>query len=221
MYRKRKETEKQESKIPVFTKRFREIFENSEDSAVKFAERTGISRQAINSYLNENRVPDSIALKKICSAYNVSADWLLGLSEAKKRDATLDAAIEYTGLSEKAIETIHQLSSREKEFIALHPEEGNLTKFKLALDRIISADQNTLITMLCHIVEAWDSYERYQKEIQPYSGNDLMITAMKMNYHDQKTGNIVLSTYQSAEFCLSQAAECFKAICKLAKDGES
>lgn len=214
--------EKQPSKMPVFTERFRKFYAETGDNTIKFSEKAGITRQALNSYLNENRIPDSEALRKICSAYNVSADYLLGFSEVKNADQVLQAACEYTGLSEKAIEAIHQLSTREKAYLDLYPEERTTVGFALALGRIISANQKTLITMLRHILDAWDAYERHNRLVQQYAGNDdIKATALKMNHHDPVTEDIVLSPYESAEFCLSQAAECFKAICKVAKDGES
>ena len=104
--------EKKPSKIPVFTDRFNKFFYETDYNTQEFANNAGITRQALNSYLNENRVPDSEALRKICSAYHISADYLLGLSKAQKPDPTLRAACEYTGLSEKEIEMISHLKER-------------------------------------------------------------------------------------------------------------
>lgn len=72
-----------ESKIPAFTERIRELVNSTNVTVTKFAEDAGITRQALNSYLNDNRVPGSEALTKICSAYHVSADWLLGVSDGE------------------------------------------------------------------------------------------------------------------------------------------
>ena len=51
-------------------------------------------------------------VKQFCERCNVSADWLLGLSDVKKPTADLRAVSEYTKLSEKAINGLKELSDR-------------------------------------------------------------------------------------------------------------
>jgi transcriptional regulator with XRE-family HTH domain len=52
-------------------------------------------------------VPDIIKLTKIAQYFNVSADFLLGLSEVESPDANARSAVEYTGLTEAAVERLH------------------------------------------------------------------------------------------------------------------
>ncbi len=90
----------------LFTQRFRELFIENETQQ-EFADRVGISRGTVANYFNGSRTDiSSDALKKLCIACNVSANWLLGLSEVKNPSADLQAVCEYTGLSEDAINTI-------------------------------------------------------------------------------------------------------------------
>lgn len=74
---------KKQSRVPDFTKRFKEFYLSTGDTTSDFAENAGITRQAMNTYLNDNHIPSSEALKKICLAYRVSADYLLGLSDVQ------------------------------------------------------------------------------------------------------------------------------------------
>lgn len=86
---------------PIFKERFREL--QGEMSNTEFADFLGMSRQTVGFYLNGNRVPDIIGLEQIARKCNVSADWLLGLSESKLLDAEIQQICHYTGLSENAV----------------------------------------------------------------------------------------------------------------------
>ena len=73
----------------------------------------GIKRQTISLYTSGQSSPDIGRLKKIAEYFNVSSDWLLGLSEAKSRNEDIQQAMITTGLSEKAISI---LQAENKEF---------------------------------------------------------------------------------------------------------
>ena len=88
-------------RFPIFKERFREL--QGEMSNTEFADFLGMSRQTVGFYLNGNRVPDIIGLEQIARKCNVSADWLLGLSESKLLDAEIQQICHYTGLSENAV----------------------------------------------------------------------------------------------------------------------
>ena len=68
-------------RFPDFRARLREL--QGDRSNVEFAAFLGMSRQTIGFYLNGDRIPDILALRQIAERCNVSADWLLGLSDIK------------------------------------------------------------------------------------------------------------------------------------------
>lgn len=72
-----------------------------------FANEIGISRGALSYYENGEREPDAEIIYKICESGNVSADYLLGFTDNPTTDPDLKAICEYTGLSEKSIDTLH------------------------------------------------------------------------------------------------------------------
>lgn len=78
----------------------------------EFAERLGVSRQTLGHWLNGERAPDADNLKDICDTMGVTVDWLLGKDPLEKQSADneLRFVCEYTGLSEKAISLLRQLS---------------------------------------------------------------------------------------------------------------
>lgn len=65
-----------------------------------------ISKAALSYYENGQRVPDIDTLKKVAVYFNVSADYLLGLSDVSSNDKDLKEVCAYTGLSEKIIKTL-------------------------------------------------------------------------------------------------------------------
>lgn len=92
-----------------FGKRLNEIMEEKGVSASELAKKLGISRQAVDNYRNAVSDPPISKLLKIADIFCVSVDWLLGRDgAAKSTDASLAAAVKYTGLSEAACRTLSE-----------------------------------------------------------------------------------------------------------------
>lgn len=77
-----------------------------------------ISKAALSYYENGQRVPDIDTLKKVAVYFNVSADFMLGLSEVSSSDKDIKDVCAYTGLKEEVIKKI--INS---------PDEKALSKF--------------------------------------------------------------------------------------------
>ena len=92
--------ERKNDRLPIFTERFREL--QGEKTNTEFADFLGISRQTVGFYCNGDRVPDALTLIKISQKCDVSADWLLGLSDYKNKETESTSAKEL-GLSEKSV----------------------------------------------------------------------------------------------------------------------
>lgn len=65
-----------------------------------------ISKAALSYYENGQRVPDIDTLKKVAVFFNVSSDYLLGLSDISSNDKDLKEVCAYTGLKEEVIKKI-------------------------------------------------------------------------------------------------------------------
>ena len=68
-----------------------------------FAKSIDVSRDSVNNWLSGRSDIRLNDLVRIAEEYNVSADWLLGLSTAPTRDRSMEGAVSVTGLSEKSI----------------------------------------------------------------------------------------------------------------------
>lgn len=85
------------------------------DMTIKaFAKKIGVSLPTAGFYLNGDRLPDALGVYEIASKYEISADWLLGLSDTQLPDTSLRAAQEYTGLGELACEELRSWGAYNK-----------------------------------------------------------------------------------------------------------
>lgn len=103
MGRKRKEF----NKDGTFQTRFRDIWSKTKRTQEDLAKALGVSRPTVVGWLDGKNIPDILSLTKIAQLFNVSADYLLGLSDTVSPDVNARAAVEYTGLSEAAVEWLH------------------------------------------------------------------------------------------------------------------
>jgi len=89
--------------------RLRELIEETGVSQTELAAAIGVTRQAVNSYTLGNTVPNSDVLLNISKFFDVSSDYLLGLSDVKSIDVTKKEVCEMTGLSDKSIEILQNI----------------------------------------------------------------------------------------------------------------
>lgn len=95
------------SRLPKFQERFKEL--RGDMPQGEFCKKIRISRPTVSLYENGERIPDAEVLRNIAEYCNVSADWLLGLSDIQTANEDMKTAQRVTGLSEKAIENAKSL----------------------------------------------------------------------------------------------------------------
>ncbi len=64
-----------------FTKRFNEALKQSGKTQVEIAKSINVSKQCVNDYKTGKSLPSIETLYALCKVLEVSADYLLGLSE--------------------------------------------------------------------------------------------------------------------------------------------
>lgn len=74
----------------------------------------GITQSALSEIENDKRNPGAETVKLLAQHYGVTADFLLGLSDTKTPDTTVQAIIDYTGLTERNVEFLHNLKGIER-----------------------------------------------------------------------------------------------------------
>lgn len=96
----------------VFAERLIQLREESGLSRQQVADDLQISRASLEYYEKEKRAPDIETLYNIAEYFHTSADYLLGRTPNKTTNPQLQDACEYTGLSEKAIENLCNMSKK-------------------------------------------------------------------------------------------------------------
>lgn len=71
------------------------------------ANELGIAKTTLAAYEQEKNEPSNETFVKIANYFNVSADYLLGLTDVKTPDANIAFIANYLGLTEHSITTLH------------------------------------------------------------------------------------------------------------------
>lgn len=104
----------------VFAERLTDLINDFDISYRDLEKCTGISASAISKYTNEGAQAPITTVAKLAKYFGVSADYLLGISDAKTSDKDIQAVCDYTGLSAEAIKNIRQLCiPNEDSFLSL------------------------------------------------------------------------------------------------------
>lgn len=96
--------------LSVTTKRIRELIDDSGLSRKELAEELSCDVSTIAKHYNGERAVNAEFIVKYAKRFNVSADYLLGLTETATTDKDTRVICDYTGLSEKAVEELHTLT---------------------------------------------------------------------------------------------------------------
>lgn len=201
-----------------FQERFAELCNAEEKSLQEFEGTFDATRQTISNWQTGKSTPDIYKLKTIAEYFHVSTDYLLGISDTKSPDVNLKAAVEYTGLSERAVSKLHQ-----KLIEAMDRIMPRFTK-KREADRIFAASkliENRAFSEMVYNLDLF-SQMRYIEEIFQllgimYSGQGEMLEYVISDLSDEKYDEIAKDLIENLKDETIQ--EDVKSIYKKVKDG--
>ena len=121
----------------------------------QLAEITGKTRQTISQYVNGISEPGYYTLVKIADHFQVSLDYLLGRSEARTLDNSIQAACNITGLTEGSIYSLRRYMDVDDGYLSLHKEYGGRYA-GYALDMV-----NEFISFALNYEEGKTPFEKY------------------------------------------------------------
>ncbi len=132
----------------AFQTRLEDLMSETKKTLRDIENDTGISRAALNNYANDKAEIGINNLVKLARYFNVSADYLIGLSEAKTNDKELKDICDYVGLSDEAIEQLRQHCTQAFYDSAFIPPKGLsredylpvIESNKCAINKFISSD---------------------------------------------------------------------------------
>lgn len=195
-----KQSEKQH-RFPIFCDRLCEL--QGKKTIAAFAAFLGLSRPTVNFYLNGDRVPDALTLRQIAERCNVSSDWLLGLSDVKDPDGTLQQVCRYTGLNAQSVQFLHNN-------IAWRDEDGRYRGgfsddeynpkqffdefFRFNPRRAWKSSLMSVVSNLCHAI---NEYLRLPGDCAADCPDDRSIYIEEINREYRKYG--IIATYVERE----------------------
>lgn len=103
-----------------FKKRFAELRAQSGLSQSKLGKVLSLSPATIGYYENGDRLPDIETAARIAEYFNVSADYLLGLSDTMSTEHDMKTTCEVTGLSEDTIKALQEIKKRKADSLLLN-----------------------------------------------------------------------------------------------------
>ena len=101
------------NKKSLFPSQLRELRKEKGVSQEAVARELGVSKSTIGLYETGDTLPDAKTLYELAKYYDVSADYLLGLSTARSKDESIQVVCDYSGLSESAAAQLNEYKIHE------------------------------------------------------------------------------------------------------------
>lgn len=138
----------------IFAERLRFLMKQHSVKQIDLAEHLGLTRQAISKYADGSASPNIENLQIICKFFNVSSDYMIGLSNAESIVAEERLCSEFTGLDTNSVKVLNSLSRKKTE------EE----KIMIRLLNNILISKDGLIALSKNIAGCYNSYIREHKK---------------------------------------------------------
>jgi len=161
----------------VFAARLRQIMNEQRKTQKEVADVLGITRQAISQYLDGAVQPNAEKLFKLANYFDVSVDWLIGLTEVSLPGTTVRAVHELTGLSQHSILRLAGIEQLVGEDEILKLSKEKIQKF--------DGDRNVKIPIIDALIgnkEIWEEiadavilYDKYKKSEEKIKIDDAVI----------------------------------------------
>jgi len=87
-----------------------DLIADSKKPIKQLAEEIGVPAGSLSKYQNDSAEPGIVNFTKIANYFNVSTDWLLGLTKVRTTDLDIREISEKTGLTEEAIDNIKRIT---------------------------------------------------------------------------------------------------------------
>lgn len=151
----------------AFATRLRELLEERKITQDTVSKMIGITRQSVNFYTTGVSTPTFDKLALLAKALNVSADYLLGLSDIKNPSATVQGMVKELGFSEETIEILQMWNQKPVEEIV--ETDGKIHEIIYAdnspdLTYISCLDNIIKKSLHCNFMRTLEFYFHFKKE---------------------------------------------------------
>ena len=145
-------------------KRINTLLAEQEKKQKELAAHLCVPDNTISYFVSGRRTPNTAQISKIADFFDVSADYLLGRTTAKTTDKDLRAAVEYTMLSEKSVEYLHNTFSGD--FVILRPYYNYLTENEIFTEISMYLERYAFNDMMKDCKELGERQNRENREKQ-------------------------------------------------------
>lgn len=165
----------------------------------QFAEKLGISRATAGFYAAGQRIPDALGLKNIAEKCNVSADWLLGLTDEETPSIEIRSMCIYTGFSSDLVKMIHLINNNApKEFTLLN----------LFLENLVIRNVQSISNACINLQKA--AMAKVTQRSHNLPPDDGRIVNFLDSMNGDNNGMFKLTAGEASDFFLSSAKAGFK-----------
>lgn len=154
----------------VLNCRLRELLDGRKTRTDDFAKAVSISSSAVRMWYNGYSRPDMEKIPEICKFFDVSADWLLGLSDTQSVDIEMRDICKKTGLSVNALYALIRCSKNLNPDGVPNSHESSTAVERLWLINNLIEDEETLdklsnnANLLINIRDAVENFEMPEYE---------------------------------------------------------
>ncbi len=145
----------------IFAERLRFLMKQHSTKQTDLAKHLGLTRQAISKYTDGSVLPNIENLHAICKFFNVSSDYLLGISNTENIVADERLCSEITGLNTNSIKVLKSINTQNE-------EEQILQKM---LNRIL-IHRGSLIILAQKIIACYNAYVKEELHDNVYINID-------------------------------------------------
>lgn len=186
-----------------FPTRLRTLMEETGTSQYTLADAVSVTRQAVAQWKDGKTIPDMYNFKKLADFFEVSYDYLFGVSDSKKRENIRLALT--LGLSDGAIEALEDLKKS-----ARYDDDAAYVSKPQILSEIIGSDD--LEEFLRLVQSSAVSYRQYQEYVQRVGMDDIFGIEHDEARAYTSEGKAVISATEMKEYHQYRACELMKKI---------
>ena len=164
----------------IFSRRLKELRQELGMTIEEFAKEVGISKSSVGYYESQNRVPDIIVAGRMADVLNVSADYLIGRSNARTPKVKLKSICDKIGLSDKSVQMLARLKSTNSSQLNIINRLLEQADGDIDIDYELDGKyEGSVLNAVCRYLSRYRSFDHYI--IETTSSSDEGITSSIQN----------------------------------------
>ena len=176
--------------------RIAELRKSAGEKQEDLAEVLGCNRGSLANYETGKRTPDAEIIIKTAQHYGTTTDYILGMTDTKENDTTMQKICNYTGLSDKSVHFLHLINEISKTNEDSVPKQQTSLFFKLQdayyNDNVVFVKSCFLMsTLIEQIVQSNKLHSELNESIDEYQSMDKNSPSDEINELKKKIASII------------------------------